>query len=350
MTPSRIFRLSLLALFCGLMPVLSAFAQTGDAFVRVNLLGYLPEDTKVALAFSEKPQSGSFSLRDEESGEVRFKGNLVPSEAPGWGRFPHYYTLDFSSFREPGRYVIELDATGDRSPAFGIGRDAYGTVQDDLLVFMRQQRCGYNPFLDMVCHRHDGRSMFGTLPDSTYIDVSGGWHDAGDQLKYLITSSNATARMLLAYRLAPEKFGDRVDAYGRPFPNGVADVLDEARWGLEWLHKMHPAPDQLYHQVADDRDHIGWKWPNRDSSDYGWGPFSYRVAYFATGQPQGLREYKSKATGVANLAGRVAAAMALAYDVFKDDDPGYAEMCLQKARSAYALGKQKEGFQQGNSY
>src|SRR5690606_28137525 len=35
---------------------------------------------------------------------------------------------------------------------------------------------------------------------------------------------------------------------------------------------------------------------------------------------------------------------------FKDDDPGYAEMCLQKARSAYALGKQKEGFQQGNSY
>ena len=133
--------------------------------------------------------------------------------------------------------------------------------QADLLVFMRQQRCGYNPFLDVECHQHDGRTAYGPRPESTYIDVTGGWHDAGDQLKYLITSSNATARMLLAYELQPEKFGDVVDALGHPSPNGIPDVLDEAKWGLDWMHKMHPAPDELYHQVADDRDHTGWKWP-----------------------------------------------------------------------------------------
>ena len=178
---------------------------------------------------------------------------------------------------------------------------------------MRQQRCGYNPFLDVECHQHDGRTAYGPRPESTHIDVTGGWHDAGDQLKYLITSSNATARMLLAYELEPEKFGDVVDALGHPSPNGIPDVLDEAKWGLDWMHKMHPAPDELYHQVADDRDHIGWKWPHQDKSDYGWGPNSYRVVYFADGKPQGLARYKSEATGIANLAGRYAAAMAMGY-------------------------------------
>lgn len=321
--------------------------------VRVNLIGYLEQDPKVAIAFSKAPVGGSFSVIDSENGEnVVFRGEVTESPAPGWGTFPYYYVLDFSDFRAPGRYRLRVDASGDLSEPFNVGPEAYSTTQDDLLVFMRQQRCGYNPYLDMVCHRRDGRTMYAPFPDSTYIDVSGGWHDAGDQLKYLITSSNATARMLLAYRLAPEKFGDRVDALGHPRPNGIADVLDEAKWGLDWLHKMHPAPDLLFHQVADDRDHIGWKWPDRDSSDYGWGPDSYRVVYFADGKPQGLREFKSKATGVANLAGRVAAAMAMGYQIWKDDldDPVFAEKCLRAARSAYALGKQKEGFQQGNSF
>ena len=224
--------------------------------------------------------------------------------------------------------------------------------QADLLVFMRQQRCGYNPFLDVECHQHDGRTAYGPRPESTHIDVTGGWHDAGDQLKYLITSSNATVRMLLAYELQPEKFGDVVDALGRPSPNGVPDVLDEAKWGLDWMHKMHPAPNELYHQVADDRDHIGWKWPHQDKSDYGWGPNSYRVVYCADGKPQGLAKYKSEATGIANLAGRYAAAMAMGYRIWKDDlhDQAFAAKCLQAAVEIYRLGKASEGFQQGNSY
>ena len=142
--------------------------------------------------------------------------------------------------------------------------------------------------------------------------------------------------MLLAYALAPGTFGDRVDDQGRPQPNGLPDVLDEAKWGLDWMHKMHPAPDQLFHQVADDRDHIGWKWPDHDSSDYGWGPNSYRAAYFANGQPQGLRQYKSEATGIANLAGRYAAAMALAAQIWKNDlgELAFAEQSLQAAESS----------------
>ncbi len=323
-----------------------------EIFLRYNLVGYLPEDDKIALAFSHQKVSGTFSLIDAQTQASVFEGELKRSKAPTWKKFKYYYQLDFSDFKFPGQYSIQLEATSETTNYFTIGADAYGSYQEDLLGFMRQQRCGYNPFLDVTCHKKDGRTFYGPMPDSTYIDLSGGWHDAGDQLKYLITSSNATARMLHAFELEPGKFQDRVDSYGRSISNNIPDVLDEAKWGLDWIHKMHPRPDQLFHQIADDRDHKGWKWPQDDLSDYGWGPNSYRSAYMATGKPQGLGKYKSQATGFANLAGRSAAAMALAYRIWKTElqDTAYALKCLKAAKSLYTLGKENEGYQQGNSY
>src|SRR5262249_31571487 len=135
-------------------------------------------------------------------------------------------------------------------------------------------------------------------------------------------------------------------------PNGVPDLLDEARWGLDWMLRLHPAPDQLYHQVADDRDHIGFRLPQNDVADYGWGKGGAPVGYFSGGRPQGLRQFQSQSTGVANLAGRYSAAMALAYQVWKDDpsEHGFAERCLKAGREVYDLGRRHEGSQQGNSY
>ncbi|HVF47778.1 MAG TPA: glycoside hydrolase family 9 protein, partial [Pyrinomonadaceae bacterium] len=172
-------------------------------------------------------------------------------------------------------------------------------------------------------------------------------------LKYLITASNATARMMLAYELEKAKFGDFVDEMGRENrPNKIPDILDEAKWGLDWIHKLHPKADQLFHQVADDRDHRGFKMPNNDNADYGWGPNSYRPVYFADGKPQGLSHWKSRSTGVANIAGRSAAAMAMAYRIWRTDlrNPEFAAKCLRAAETLYAMGKRQEGFQQGNSF
>lgn len=335
-----------------LVNVLPAASQGEKAYIRINTAGYLPPDTKVAIVFSDQRLRGKFSVIDKASGQRAFSGRIVPSQAPGYGPFKYYYDLDLSALKEEGVYEIHLPGVKAKSPALVISRNAYQTYPEDLLGFMRQQRCGYNPFFDAVCHAKDGRMMDGPEPDSTYVDVTGGWHDAGDQLKYLITGSNATARMIMAYRLFPNAFSDRVNALGQQGSNGVADVLDEARWGLDWVHKLHYAPGKLIHQVADDRDHIGWKPVTHDPSDYGWGKNTYRVAYFATGKPQGLSKYKSKATGIANLAGRSAAAMALGYQVWMEDtlDEAYARKCLQAAEDLYAMAKEKEGYQQGNSY
>lgn len=319
--------------------------------IRINQLGYLTEDSKIAVVFSDKPIRESFQLLDHNTGEMigEFKSQRLKKD--NWGGF-EYSEVDFSQVQKSGSYYLKGKRSEATSTIFRIGDDAYGNHQETLLEFMRQQRCGYNPTLDMVCHEKDGRSFFGPMPDSTFVDLSGGWHDAGDQLKYLITSSYATAHMLMTYEMYPDRFEDKVNALGQPWPNGIPDILDEAKWGLDWIHKMHPAPDQLFHQVADDRDHRGFKIPNQDNSDYGWGENQYRAAYFATGKPQGLRQYQSEATGVANLAGRSAAAMALAARIWEKDlnDPLFAAKCKKAAISLYNLGREKEGFQQGNSY
>lgn len=320
--------------------------------VRINQAGYLPGDFKSGIVFSHTPVRERFRLVDEVTGDLVATLKPIRSRAAGWGAFEYYYVLDFSDSKGPGRYYLEAVDTGIRSSGFPISGGAYDFQQEKLLGFMRQQRCGYNPYLDVECHQHDGRSFYGPMPDSTFVDVSGGWHDAGDQLKYLITGSYATGHMLLAYELYPDRFSDLTNELGQPGPNGIPDLLDEARWGLDWIHKLHPAPDQLVHQVGDDRDHVGWKMPDKDRSDYGWGENSYRTAYFATGESQGLMRYKSEGTGVSNLAGRSAAAMALAARIWRDDmeDSDFAERCLEAARSLYQMGRQKEGFQQGNSY
>lgn len=333
--------------------LLTAFVSTvtaAETYIRVNQVGYRPKDVKSVMAFSSEPLPETFQLLEEGTGRVVYEGKSKSITDGRWGKFNHHAELDFTPVWKDGRFVISFGET--RSPVITISMEVYADLPDQLLEFMRQQRCGYNPFLDVICHSFDGRSAYGPMTNGTYVDARGGWHDAGDLLKYQLTSGNATAQMLLSYKLAPESSKDCFNALGQPGTNGIPDVLDEARWGLEWLLRLHPAPDQLIHQVADDRDHTGFRLPHEELADYGWGKASYRVAYFADGKPQGLKQYKSESTGLANLAGRYAAAMALAYQVWNKDPhhSDFANRCLRAGIEVYALGLAKEGAQQGNSY
>ncbi len=330
--------------------IFSSAGNESGIIVRYNFAGYLPDDPKEMLILSKQPFTGRYVLAEVATGEEILRGSLQKVKLKGWGAYSYARKADISALNKPGKYLLSIFHGSKKVASVPVITGNYPAWQEYLLAFMRQQRCGYNPFLDEACHKKDGRSFYSPFTDSTYIDLSGGWHDAGDQLKYLMTSSNATARMLLAYELEPGKFGDYVNALGQPYPNGIPDILDEARWGLEWMHKMHPAPGQLYHQVADDRDHVGWKLPENDPSDYGWGPNSYRAAYFATGKPQGLGKYKSRATGIANLAGRSAAAMAMGARIWEKSDTAFSQRCREAAIDLYRMGKEKEGYQQGNSY
>ncbi len=359
--PMRNLGLAVLLISTSVSPL-----RADEIFIRVSQVGYRPQDTKIAIAFARSAPPEDFAVFVADSKIAAFTGKAVPVIGVKWGKFENHAELDFSGLNVPGRYVLQLGES--QSAPFTVGPEVYGELTGHLLEFMRQQRCGYNPWLDAVCHPFDGRTAYGPLASGTHLDARGGWHDAADLLKYLLTSGNATAQMLLAYQMgssrpavqAPKSsassersiLADQVNALGQPYPNGVPDVLDEARWGLEWMLNLHPTPDQLYHQVADDRDHAGRRLPPNEIADYGWGKGGARVVYFADGRPQGLQQYKSESTGVANLAGRYAAAMALAYQIWKDDprQRPFAERCLQAGKEVYDLGRAKEGVQQGNSY
>ena len=266
-------------------------------------VGYCPGEPKSAVAFASGDFDRTFRVVEADSDQAVWSGQAEFLTGAAWAKFTRHVELDFSALRRPGRYRLVVGQS--RSTVFRIGNGVFRPLPDVLLEFMRQQRCGYNPWLDAECHSHDGRTAYGPEPNGTCLDVRGGWHDTADLLKYLLTSSNASAQLLLAWQLqkeaaakdssgpAGELFADRVDAQGRPGANGTADLLDEAQWGIEWMLKLHPAPDQLYHQVADDRDHIGWRLPQNEVADYGWGKGGPRVVYFADGKPQGLENYQS---------------------------------------------------------
>ena len=318
--------------------------------IRINLQGYPTDASKKVLILSKKalntPQLDLVSANDN-SISATFTSKKSNS---AWEPFPFTYEIDFSPFNSRGKYFFQLKNTDINSQVFSIG--PYPAWQNDVISFIRTQRCGYNPYVKEFCHQLDGLSFFGHRPDSSRIDATGGWHDAGDQLKYLITGSNTTARMLMTFQMGSISFLDTHDARGMEGSNGLPDILDEAKWGLEWILKLHPGPNELYHQVADDRDHRGFKLPHEENADYGWGPNKFRPVYFATGEPQGLSKYKSKATGIANLAGRSAATLVLGYEVFHKISgyEDFAQVCLRAAFELYEMGKAKEGYQQGNSF
>ncbi len=217
--------------------VFTASPLHAEVFLRANQVDYRARDPKVAVAFSNSALPDSFSVIDVSSGETVFEGKTVLLTAQRWGRFDHQAELDFTGVTRAGRYLLRLGET--RSLPLDIGGQALAGLPDQMLEFLRQQRCGYNPWLRAMCHLLDGRTAYGTQPAGTAIDARGGWHDAADLLKYHLTSGNATAQMLLAHMLSRRptangsQFADRVDARGDPGSNGVLDLLDEALWGLE---------------------------------------------------------------------------------------------------------------------
>lgn len=326
-----------LMLKCGV-----SFAE-GQSWIRINQAGYLPEDIKVAVMISlRESKDASFEVYDSNTDKLVMKGEGNEVEATGWG-MKSAFRLDFSSIEKEGGYYI---VSGDtRSPEFKISASAYDGLADFLLEYMRQQRCGDNPYTGELCHQHDGYIVDHPERTGEKIDVRGGWHDATDYLQYQTTSSTTVYHMMFAWEQIKDKsvFGDKFDERGRPGANGVPDILDEIRWGLDWLVKMNPEDKVMFNQIADDRDHAGFRLPQNDSVDYGWGPGKGRPVYFVTGKPQGLSKYINRTTGVASTAGKFSSSFALGAEVFKDKDPQFAGLMLEKSLQAYDFAVENPG-------
>lgn len=308
--------------------------------IRVNQVGYTPSAIKTAVLMSTSTASREtrFSLHTALTDSLVFTGDVRYSSV-GWGRFSATARLNFSTFQTAGAYYVQCGSS--RSPVFRIMPDVYHGAADFILRYMRQQRSGYNPVLNDSCHTQDGYIIYHGALDSTHIDVSGGWHDASDYLQYVTTSANAVYQLLFAYRQHPEVFTDAYSANGRSGANGIPDVLDEAKWGLDWLVKMNPNKELMFNQLADDRDHLGFRLPTLDTVSYGRG--RERPVYFCTGTPQGVFKYKNRSTGIASTAGKYSSAFAAAAQILEPWYPEFSKTLRPKALEAYEKGKEYPG-------
>ena len=181
--------------------------------------------------------------------------------------------------------------------------------------FFGAQRCGDadnwlltdNPH-GITCHLEDG--------PSAGLDLTGGWHDAGDYIKFSLTNAWAAYALLKAYDAFPDAFPDADE-------NGVPDVLDEVRHATDYLLKLHPDADTLIYRVGGDQDHDLWV-----TSPY--------QSTLPVSQGGGKRPVYDGAN--ADIAGLTSAALALMSLKMAELDPAYAATCLAAAQSIYALG------------
>ncbi|MBN8837046.1 MAG: glycoside hydrolase family 9 protein [Sphingobacteriia bacterium] len=318
--------------------------DTVQQVIRINQLGYTTGGIKVAVWCSKQNTLiDSFQIIDSATKKIVFKSGAGKAFG-GYGPFNQTYRLNFSEFKKPGKYFIQCGKA--QSPVFTIADDVYKGAADFCLQYMRQQRSGFNPFLKDSCHTHDGYVLYGLpvgIKDSTHINVSGGWHDASDYLQYSSTSANATYHLLAAYRDFPEVFKDEKLSNGLDGSNGVADVLDEAKWGLDWLLKMHPSKNIMFNQLGDDRDHRGMRIPKEDSY-YGKG--FERPVYFIDGEKQQRGKFLNNTTGTSSTAAKFSSAFALGYELFKKEDKKFANILKEKAIAAYAFANKKKGVTQ----
>jgi hypothetical protein len=177
--------------------------------------GYAPGTTKTAVASGLSAHQ--FSLIEETTGKVIFTGP-VENRKTDLGTFQ---VLDFSSVQRPGTYILRAGDGVTRS--FHIGTDAWRDSIWKVINFMYSERCGtVIPGIHGICHQ-DAYTMHG----DQRIVVNGGYHDAGDLSATGNTPGMAYALLTLAERLQQE--GDD--------PQLLARVIEEARWGLNWVLK-----------------------------------------------------------------------------------------------------------------
>jgi peptidoglycan/xylan/chitin deacetylase (PgdA/CDA1 family) len=97
----------------------------------------------------------------------------------------------------------------------------------------------------------------------------------------------------------------------------------------------------MFNQIADDRDHRGFRLPTLDTVSYGRG--TERPVYLCTGKPQGLCQYQNRTTGIASTAGKFASAFALGSIVLSGTDSTFARLLSKKAAEAYGYGAEHPG-------
>ena len=256
--------------------------------IHVNEVGYLPAQSKRAMVgfylgslgemdIPNVAGSPEFKLVDAASGKECFKGPLTPRHDGGFPFicYQDVWQADFSNFKTPGEYRLQVPGLGASFPFF-IDDGVAGAFARTYALGIYHQRCGianempFTRFTHDPCHTAPAEvpTMSGKFnfvnetlgdyaspdnknPDQTApplknvaaslypfvnkgpVDVRGGHHDAGDYSKY--TENSAWFIHYLVF--AADNFPGAVELDNLGLPesgDGKSDLLQEAKWEADF--------------------------------------------------------------------------------------------------------------------
>ena len=199
---------------------------------------------------------------------------------------------------EKGKGYEGIEGTGDYN---------YGEALQKSILFYELQRSGKLPENTRCNWRGDSALTDGA---DNNLDLTGGWYDAGDNVKFNLPMAYSAAVLgwsVIEDRKAYEESGQ------------LEYMLGDIKWVTDYLIKCHTEDEVFYYQVGDGNADHSW-----------WGPCEVmtmnRPSYKVTKDNPGSA-----------VVGEAAAALAIASIVFKDTDKDYSKLCLDHAKSLYAF-------------
>ena len=329
-----------------------ALAQAPEpAAVHMSQVGFQTGGRKIAVLPTEAAAPLPWRVLDA-AGETVLSG-VSESFGADAASGEAVHRLDFSALDRAGEgyRLIVQDA---ESRPFSIGERPWAGLARNAAAYFYQNRSGIEispahverpdlarpaAHVDETLTCFSGEDMNGNVwPGCGYsLNVGGGWYDAGDHGKYVVNGGIALWTLLNAH----ERFGAAVFPDGAlALPeagNGLPDLLDEARWQMEFMLAMQ-VPEGARLSVPVGRVGRGEPLTFTEIDASGMAHHKAHDAYW-TPLPQAPHDdpaprflYAPSTAATLNLA----AVAAQCARLWRDVDAAFSDRCLTAARRAFA--------------
>ncbi len=300
--------------------------------IRLNQEGYFKSGEKLVSVkmpmppVAECPEApagtgGDFYIKSPDLSTTHFSGLFTAPKC--WEYSKEYIAaIDFTAFDTAGEYVVDIPGIG-YSHVFKINKllaleplrtslKAYYYMRNSSPVTVEHggqwARNAGHPDTAVEVHPSAASSA---RPAGTIISAPKGWYDAGDYNKYMVNSGISTYTLLAAYEQFPDLF-DNLNTNIPESSNNIPDILDEAKWNLDWMLDMQDPNDGGVYSKLTSAQFDGVVMPENGQS-----------------APRYVIQ-KSTASAL-----NFAAVMAVAARVYKQVDATYASQCLTAAQAAW---------------
>ncbi|XP_047306353.1 endoglucanase 13-like [Impatiens glandulifera] len=194
----------------------------------------------------------------------------------------------------------------------------YSIALTKSLLYYEAQRSGKLPSGQRVHWRGDSGLNDG---QSSKIDLSGGYYDAGDNVKFGLPMAYTVTMLAWSVVEYESELSKKSE---------LLHTLEAIKWGTDYFIKAHPEANVFYGEVGDgNSDHQCWQRPEDMTTP--------RTPYKIDSSHPG-----------SDLAGETAAALAAASLAFRKSSPKYASTLLTHAKQLFDFASSNQGQYQNS--